>query len=114
MATFEGTETEFIKFVGPLIRNMIQGKTRPFKKKANGICSACSQARELHAAHVKGNDRLQVIRTVLAPYKTGSIVKCDLEQAVQAIIDAHMPIADAFKFICEPCHKDYDAGRLQL
>jgi hypothetical protein len=115
MATFIGTEKEFIKFVGPLIRNLIQNKTRPHKKKAaKGVCEGCKETRELQAAHVHGNDRLQIIRAVLSAHNSDGVVKCELELVVKKIISAHMPIGDFFKFLCESCHKDYDAGKLRL
>jgi hypothetical protein len=117
MATFSGTPEEFVKYLGPLIRNKIQAKTRSHKASLNHICQACKKPKELHAAHARGSDRVKIIKRILRKYPASvkGIVKCsDLSQVIDVIMKTHDPITKAFKFLCEGCHRKYDAGTLDL
>ena len=114
---FVGTQDEFNKFLGPFVRNLIQNKTRVYKKSLNHTCQGCCKtARELQAAHVRGTDRITMINAILDRHidkKTGK-VSCNIGDVMTMIMDSHHPITDSFKFLCEPCHKLYDAGKLQI
>src|SRR5438132_2665689 len=114
MPSFRGSPEEFIKFIGPRIRNMIQYKTKSKKKALGGICQGCNNKDELQAAHIKGKDRLTIIRKVLNKHMVKGAVSGDLEKIEEEIIKAHSPIACFFHFLCEPCHKKYDKGELSL
>ncbi len=114
MPSFRGSESEFIKFVGPRIRNVIQYKSKSMKKKLGSICQGCKKSHELHAAHIKGQDRLSIIRKVLKKYSKQGIVSGDLREIEEQIIKAHTPIAKFFYFLCEPCHKKYDKGKISI
>lgn len=104
MATFTGTEKEFNKFVGPLIRNLVQRKTRG-KKRNQVHCEGCKNQAELQAAHAH-HSRLQIIKKVLARHSKNGIITCDLEEIVDKIWKEHG--SDSFVFLCESCHKAFD------
>lgn len=113
MATFTGTTKEFHDYIGPRIRNLVNGITRKHRLARNGVCEFCSNKAELQSAHVHGKDRRSIIETKLNTFKTlNGEVTCDLEIIESLIIEAHMPIDDAFKFICHPCHVRYDSNYL--
>lgn len=116
MATFNGTRDEFVKFLGPLVRNRIQQVTRTHKRALNNVCQGCHNAKELQAAHVKDSDRISIIKTVLQQYAVGETetISCDMGEALTRIMEAHEPIEKSFKFLCEECHKQYDSGTLLL
>lgn len=111
MATFVGTREEFIKFIGPLVRNRIQQITKTHKRALKNVCQECKETKELQAAHVKGTDRNSMIKTVLEEYTAESTenISCDIGEALAKIMKAHEPIEKSFRFLCENCHKKYDA-----
>jgi len=116
MATFVGTLDEFIKFLGPMVRNRIQQVTKAHKRALENVCQGCHRTKELQAAHVKDTDRNSMIRAVLQQYIVNEPenISCDIAEALAKIMDAHEPLEKSFKFLCEKCHKQYDAGTLQL
>jgi len=107
MATFIGTLAEFNKFVGPKIRNLVQRKTKKYKGSQLN-CSGCGELKELQAAHAF-ETRLEVIAKVLKQYSNGGEIRCDLKKAEDAIWAEHGN--DSFVYLCEPCHKKFDAFR---
>jgi hypothetical protein len=111
MATFSGTIQEFHDFVGPRIRNLIQSKTRAPRLARNGICEQCGQQATLESAHVHGRDRRSIIEEVLIGYREGGLVVLgDLAEVEAKILKAHEPIEETFRFMCGPCHREYDSG----
>lgn len=117
MATFEGTQEEFIRFIGPHVRNKIQNKTRSHKQSLGSVCEGCKKERELQAAHVRGNDRIKIIKKVLGKSATKTkrgTTSWDLAPVIEEIMKAHTPITKAFRFLCQSCHTAYDNGRLDL
>ena len=110
MAIFEGTIQEFHHFIGPRIRNAINNLTRKYRQNLNGVCEGCGQKKELHSAHVHGRERRVIIETNLESYINGAIVYCNLEEAENQILNAHLPIESCFKFFCHACHVSYDSN----
>ena len=114
MAVVVCTISEFHKYFGPRIRNVIQSVTKKRKRELNYICQGCGQKKELEAAHVKGKSRKSIIEKILNKYivdKNKQIVSVDLERFEEEIVKAQSPIDKYFKFLCSRCHAEYDAGR---
>lgn len=109
MAIFEGTLKEFNYYVGPFARNIIQQLTK--KSKKGKCCEMCKKTDvELQAAHIHGEERVQVIEKILNDfYKCNNgNYKVDLEEFLEKFKQFHLPIENHFKFLCEPCHQKYD------
>lgn len=108
MAIFRGTLDEFHRFLGPRIRNAIQAKTKKRKRELRA-CQDCGEERELEAAHVRGNERKDVILRVLGVSTSTAVVDIqDIASTEAAILRAHEPIEAAFRFLCRGCHVKYD------
>ena len=110
MATFSGSVQEFHDFIGPRLRNVINGITRTARKQRGGVCQDCGiKNPELESAHVLGHGRRMIIEQVLRKYtdEQGSI-SCPLQEIEAEILEAHRPISETFKFLCPPCHRKYD------
>ena len=110
MAIFEGSIQEFHHFIGPRIRNAINSLTRKYRQNLKGICEGCGQKKELHSAHVHGRERRSIIETILKPYIDSKIIHCNIEEAENKILNAHLPIESCFKFLCHSCHVIYDSN----
>lgn len=110
MAIFQGSVQEFHHFFGPKIRNAINNLTRKYRNEKNGVCEFCGKTAELQSAHVHGRNRRMIIEMVLKHHtdSEGNIV-CSLGDVEAEIIKAHEPIEETFKFICHPCHVEYDS-----
>lgn len=109
MAYFEGSLKEFNYFLGPIARNVIQQITKGAKK--GKCCEKCHRSDvELQAAHVHGEERVQIIESLLNQYyKTSDdSYRVDLKEFVDKFKQYHLPIENHFLFLCEPCHKKYD------
>jgi hypothetical protein len=54
--------------------------------------------------------RKDIIKKVLSRYYIGDgpVVKIDLGRVEKEIIEAHMPLGQCFRFLCEERHKKYD------
>jgi len=110
MAQFEGTIQEFHDLLGPRIRNAVNNFTRKYRNRKNGICEDCGKTKELHSAHVHGQERRTIIENILAHYQYSGKVKCDIEKVKKEILEAHLPIEKYFKFLCHSCHVAYDSN----
>lgn len=106
------TVEEFNHFIGPKIRNHIQSMTKGPKKRLGNRCQRCHKVRaELDAAHVKEYDRKKVVAQVLRHHivdKKRGIVRVDLHDVEEEIIEAHKPIEKHVILLCKPCHREYD------
>jgi len=71
----------------------------------------CENKAELQSAHVHGHERRTLIEKVLLKYadEQGTI-SCVPDEIETRILEAHLPIEHTFKFICQACHAQYDAG----
>ena len=111
MAHFTGTTQEFHHFIGPRIRNVVQTATAAPRKRRGGICEECGEKAKLEAAHIHGRGRRTLIEGVLKDYQDAEgVVSCDLDEVERRILQAHTPIEETFRFLCNACHTAYDAG----
>lgn len=111
MAKFVGTVQEFHHFIGPKIRNAVNLAARRHRNRLVGVCEECGEKAELQSAHAHGRDRRTLIESVLGEYRDeAGMVACDLAVVESRIIEAHLPIEETFKFLCQPCHVAYDSG----
>ncbi len=110
MAIFKGTIQEFHHFIGPRIRNAINNLTRKYRQNLKGICEGCGQKKELHSAHIHGRERRTIIEAILKSYTNSEIIHCNIEEAENKILNAHLPIGSCFKFLCHTCHVTYDSN----
>jgi hypothetical protein len=112
MAEFRGTEEEFTRFVGPSIRNRIQKRTLGARRKA-GRCQnpdCQNPITELHAAHIRGEERPALIRRALEKYRhpAGGYHIPNLALLEREIWEMHLPLEAHFRWLCTTCHNTYD------
>lgn len=110
MANFEGTIQEFHHFLGPRIRNAVNNFTRTHRNQRDGICENCGEKKELHSAHIHGQDRRTIIQNILSSHMNNGQVKCNIGEIEKEILTAHLPIENCFKFLCHVCHVAYDSN----
>ncbi|WP_419786741.1 hypothetical protein [Pseudodesulfovibrio sp.] len=111
MASFEGTTQEFHHYIGPRIRNAVNSLTRKARLERNDVCEFCGKKATLESAHAHGMGRREIIEGVLINYTDGKTIRIpDLNSLEQEILDAHQPLSSTFKFICKPCHTEYDSN----
>jgi hypothetical protein len=114
MAVFEGTVQEFHHFIGPRIRDAINNLTRTYRKDLDGVCENCGVKKELHSAHIHGSGRRSIIETVLSNFNNNGIIKCNIDFVEKKILEAHQPVENHFKFLCQPCHIEYDSKQKKV
>lgn len=108
MASFVGTFDEFIKYINPRVKNVINSISRAYKSQI-GKCEHCgNQNLVLEAAHVTGRERPVIIEEVLSDFINGELVTVDLEVFENRLKEAHEPISEVIKVLCRPCHNEYD------
>src|SRR5580692_9185630 len=111
MATFKGTIREFHAYLGPRIRNAVNLYARRERLARGGVCEDCGRAGQtLQSAHVHGKGRRTIIEAVLSDYAVEEGVRCDLAAVEKKVLDTHGPVADAFKFLRDDCHRRYDVA----
>ena len=114
MAQFVGTVQEFHHFIGPKLRNAVNGITRIHRSQQNGICATCESKAELHSAHIHGRERREIIEWELKHFMDEhGIVSCNIQDVEFKILEAHLPIERTFKFLCQTCHVRYDSATRQ-
>jgi hypothetical protein len=106
MAKFEGSIQEFHLYLGPRIIDLVNSLTR--KNRQKGICEHCEKEGKLDSAHVHGKERRTIIESILKRYVVGDQVNCDIREIEKLILQAHKPLSDTFKFLCNTCHREYD------
>ncbi|NVK43182.1 MAG: hypothetical protein HWE39_18205 [Oceanospirillaceae bacterium] len=108
MASFVGTLDEFIKYINPRVKNVINGLSRAYKAEV-GQCEHCGSVDAiLEAAHVTGRERPVIIEEVLSDFINGEVITVDLDVFESRLITAHEPIDKIIKALCRPCHIQYD------
>ena len=110
MALIICTIQEYHRFIGPLIRNKVNSLTRNIRKERDGICEFCGEKSILESAHIHGKGRKTIIENVLIEYLKDNFVQGNLLEIEEKILNAHLPLENTFKFICKPCHTEYDNG----
>jgi hypothetical protein len=104
---------QFHSFLGPKVRNEVQLLTKRAKRDRNHLCEKCNKKSELEAAHVRGNNRKQIINSTLQKYyvdQKNGIIQVDLAKVLSEIMEAHKPISEHFLFLCRSCHNKYHQG----
>ena len=107
MASFVGTKEEFKRYIGPMLRNLVQQLTKKRKKEV-GRCEHCQTTENLEAAHIHGKDRGALIDKILNKYTTNSMVTIDLADFEQHFRNEHHEIDKTILILCRTCHKNYD------
>lgn len=107
MATFEGTITEFKRYIGPRLRNLVNLLTKRHKR-TTGACEYCGGNGQLDAAHVHGRDRTQIIDGLLGQTDATALVSVNLAQFEAEFRREHAPIEKAILILCRQCHRTYD------
>lgn len=113
MAKFTGTHTEFRRYIGPRLRNLVQQITRRHRDTI-GSCEHCGTTSELESAHVRGRDRNQIIDLVLAPYTTDGLVEVELDILEKVFKAEHDPLEKSILILCRGCHRAYDSPRHEV
>jgi 5-methylcytosine-specific restriction endonuclease McrA len=108
MARFIGTEKEFNRYIGPILRNIVQQLSRNMKN-AVGECQFCGSKSNLEAAHKHDRGRKKIIETILSDYKTQNYVDIDLtEFEMKFKVNHSNEMENTFFILCKDCHNDYD------
>jgi hypothetical protein len=108
MASFIGTLDEFIRYINPRVKNVINAISRAYKAEI-GQCEHCGSVDViLEAAHVTGRERPVIIEEVLSDFINGEIITVDLDVFEARLKAAHEPIDKVIKALCRPCHIQYD------
>jgi len=108
MASFVGTKKEFKRYVGPMLRNLVQQLTKKHKQEV-GSCQHCGAIESLEAAHVHGKDRGALIDKILDKYINNDIVTIDLAKFEEHFRDEHKLIDETIIILCKKCHSEYDS-----
>ena len=108
MAIFTGTRSEFRRYIGPRLRNLIQQLTKKHKAEISA-CQHCGSTEHLESAHVIGRDRNDIIEFILNETNSQDIVTLDILQFERRFIGEHQPLEKAIIILCRRCHKKYDA-----
>jgi len=112
MAEFCGTWEEFNKFLSGYCRNKVLALTNA-NRKARGNCQYCGEVAELQSAHIKGQERVKIIKDILDKhFRNGDAYEVNLNKFEDLFMNSHKPIQEHFYFLCGKCHRDYDNGKL--
>jgi hypothetical protein len=109
LATFEGTNPEFKRYIGPRLRNVVNIITKKQRNEV-GACEHCGSADSLESAHVRGRDRTEIIDLLLGPSGTGDRLVVDLEAFEAKFKSEHEPFEKAILVLCHDCHRKYDSA----
>lgn len=113
MAYIKCTIQEYHHFIGPRIRNAVQGFTKKSRDTKNNICEHCGEPNILESAHIHGKGRRTIIEEVLTDYTNDGWIEGDLKEIEYRILSAHLPIENYFMFLCKACHNKYDSTNLE-
>jgi hypothetical protein len=108
MARFIGTKKEFNRYIGPILRNIVQQVTRSYRNE-KGSCQHCGIKENLEAAHIRGKERKLIIEKLLYDYKTDNIYNVDLEDFENKFRKEHEIVKDIVIILCKDCHTKYDS-----
>jgi protein-arginine kinase activator protein McsA len=111
MASFIGTIDEFIKYVNPRAKNVVNSITKNYKKE-KGKCEHCGTTQEtLEAAHLTGRERPKIIEEILSNFKNGEVITVDLEVFENLFLEAHKPLNEIILVLCHSCHINYESNK---
>lgn len=109
MAKYTGNLTDFLRYVGPLTRNIVSNLSRKYKKHTTCYHKDCGKWKLLEAAHIKGFERPTIIANILEEYKQGDdYYEIDLNEFKEKFILAHTPIENVILPMCKKHHLEYD------
>jgi hypothetical protein len=108
MANFIGTEEDFIIYIGPRIKNLINQITRKDRDVTNGICQHCGKKSELDSTYKHGKDHNVLIKMALKDFDKGPYIDVDLMQFEELFINFHQPVSETILFLCRECREKYD------
>lgn len=109
MAYFIGTEKEFKRYIGPILRNLVQQITKDYRRQV-GKCQSCGTTHDLEAAHIHGKERNTIITTLLDKYKDGSEYNVSLSEFEKQFRNHHAQVEETILILCKQCHYEYDKG----
>jgi hypothetical protein len=107
MASFIGTHQEFRRYIGPMLRNLVQQITKIHKAEISA-CEHCGSKENLESAHVKGRNRNEIIDGVLKEFTTNEMITVNLSVFEKKFKEEHRPIEKSILILCRDCHKLYD------
>lgn len=110
MAEFIGTKNEFHRYIGPILRNLVQQVTRKYRTEI-GTCQHCGSNENLEAAHIHGKERKIIIDKLLQDYKADNIYKVDLQEFENKFRDEHEIVEGIVIILCKDCHTKYDSNQ---
>ncbi len=110
MASFKGSSSEFKRFIGPHLRNVVNQISKNHKKSI-GSCEHCGTSGELHAAHVHGKTRTEIIESILSRLHLSDspVLEIELDAFEQEFKHEHSPVEKAILVLCQACHWKYDS-----
>ena len=88
---FIGTKKEFKRYVGPVLRNLVQQMTRKHRLEI-GHCQHCEEKQNLEAAHVAGRNRNHIIDELLKNYSSGDLYQVNLKDFERRFKAEHEPL----------------------
>ena len=110
MASFVGSYDDFIKFIGPRTRNVVNSITRRHKNEINK-CEHCGKENiTFEAAHVKGRERPLIVKQITSDFEHNGLITIDLEKFEELFISAHYPLESSILVLCSDCHRLYDSN----
>lgn len=112
MASFIGTKEEFKRYIGPMLRNLVQQITRKYKTEI-GSCQHCGTTDTLEAAHIHGRGRGTIIDNIIDEYTTNNTITINLTDFEKLFRDEHQNISETIIILCKACHSKYDATPLE-
>lgn len=110
MAEFIGTKTEFYRYIGPILRNLVQQVTKKYRKEI-GCCQHCNCKDNLEAAHIHGKERKIIIEKLLTDYKVDDTFKVDLQEFEYKFRNEHEIVEGIVIILCKKCHAEYDSQK---
>ena len=105
---FVGTKKEFKRYVGPVLRNMVQQMTRKHRLEI-GHCQHCEEKDNLEAAHIAGRNRNHIIDDLLKSYSSGDLFQVNLKEFEKRFKAEHDPLEKSILILCRSCHYKYDS-----
>jgi len=109
MASFIGTNKEFRRYIGPMLRNLVQQITRKYRSTISA-CQHCGGEMQLQSAHVHGRNRNEIIDHILAKFTYNNVVTVDLIIFEKHFKDEHIPLEKTILILCRKCHMKYDSN----
>lgn len=100
--------------LNPYIKNRINSLTRKLKKEQK-YCLFCGYEKQLEAAHKTLSSKREIVYKVIDEFLMNTTQTInDLDDVIEKIIEAHMPLKEHFYFYCKDCHMMMDAEEREL